>query len=87
MTFKEYYNREKLIKICEKAIVDISKWSNRDSPSAQINIGKCWALLKAGCEYNLSYNMLFEIIDLLEFEESETENHITFKLDFNAKEF
>ena len=26
---------------------------NRDSPAAQIQLGKCWALLSAGCEFNV----------------------------------
>lgn len=45
------YNREDLIFICQKAIVPVEDWWNRDSPEAQIQIGKCWALLKAGCPF------------------------------------
>jgi len=44
-------NREQLISLCERAIVDVSKWSDRDSPSAQCKTGECWALLKANCEF------------------------------------
>ena len=47
------YTREKLIEICEKAIVKQTNWYNRDSASAQMGIGKCWALLKAGCEFEI----------------------------------
>jgi len=46
--------REYLIQLCEKAIVDESKWDDRDSSDAQMNIGKVWALLKAGCEYQIA---------------------------------
>jgi tetrahydrodipicolinate N-succinyltransferase len=47
----ENYTREKLIEICEKAIVNQSKWQNRDTAASQISIGKCWALLKSGCKF------------------------------------
>lgn len=45
------YTREELIEICEKAIVHESEWANRDSASSVIAVGKCWALLKAGCKF------------------------------------
>jgi hypothetical protein len=44
------YTREQLIEICEKAIVPVKQWNNRDSADAQRQIGQCLALLKAGCE-------------------------------------
>jgi len=47
------YSREELVKICEQAIVPENKWCNRDSASAQANIGKCWAYLKAGCDFRV----------------------------------
>lgn len=47
--------REQLIKICEKAFVEQKKWINRDSASSQIQLGQCYALLKAGCEYEIQY--------------------------------
>jgi hypothetical protein len=50
----ENYTREKLIEICEKAIVNQSKWQNRDSASSQIGVGQCWALLKSGCKFQIA---------------------------------
>jgi len=44
--------REYLIALCERAIVNVEKWSNRDTPSAQEKVGTAWALLKAGCEWH-----------------------------------
>lgn len=45
--------REELIALCEKAIVPQDKWSNRDSESAQQNIGRCCQLLKCGCKFQI----------------------------------
>lgn len=50
---KTDYTREELIKICEKAIVPESKWSDRDSASSIRQVGDCWALLKAGCDFEV----------------------------------
>lgn len=47
------YTREKLIELCDRAIVPVSKWHNRDTPNAQIQVGKCLTLLKAGCEFEI----------------------------------
>lgn len=49
------YTREQLIDICERAIVPVNKWSNRDSPSAQLGVYQALGLLKAGCEFNVTY--------------------------------
>ena len=46
-------DRQTLIELCEKSTVHESKWGNRDSHSAQKNIGEAWALLRAGCEYEI----------------------------------
>lgn len=46
--------RIELIKICENAVVDESEWRNRDTASAQRQLGECWALLKAGCNYTVT---------------------------------
>ena len=46
-------NREQLIKLCEAAIIQVDDWSNRDTPNSQESIGICWALLKAGCEFEI----------------------------------
>ncbi|WP_226035720.1 hypothetical protein [Aquibacillus saliphilus] len=67
--------RQELIDLCEKAIVSEDKWGNRDSASAQRQIGELWALLKAGCDYKLDHNslsitvyykgfMYFEMLDI-----------------------
>lgn len=45
------YTREKLIKICEEAIVPQSKWLDRDSPRSVSKVGEVWAYLKVGCEF------------------------------------
>ena len=48
---KTDYTREELIAICEQAVVPEEKWRNRDSPSAQRQIGEAWGRLKAGCSF------------------------------------
>lgn len=53
MAFKTDYTREELIKICERAFVPQHQWRNRDSASSQISLGSCYALLKAGCEFDV----------------------------------
>ena len=50
------YTREDLISICEKAIVPVSNWGNRDTPQSQLGVGQLWALLKAGCEFTVVYS-------------------------------
>lgn len=52
---QEDYPRERLIKICEQAFVDQSKWHDRDSAASQIGIGSCYALLKSGCKYEIQF--------------------------------
>lgn len=47
------YTREKLIEICESANVKESEWLDRDTPKAQMSLGECWALLKAGCDFRV----------------------------------
>jgi len=49
----EENSREYLISICERSIVPESRWSNRDSSSAQRQLGECLVLLKAGCQYRV----------------------------------
>lgn len=48
------FTREHLIAIAEAAIVPESQWHDRDSQGAQKQVGECWALLRAGCEFRLS---------------------------------
>lgn len=47
------YDRETLIGICEKAFVLQDKWGDRDSSSAQRKLGECYALLRAGCKFEI----------------------------------
>lgn len=51
----EKYNRKDLIEICEKAFVSEDKWHDRDSESSQCQLGECYALLKAGCDFEVIY--------------------------------
>lgn len=45
--------REELVEICQRAIVTQPHWNNRDSAEAHTQVGKCWALLRAGCEFDV----------------------------------
>lgn len=47
------YTREKLIEICERAIVHIDAWGDRDTDESQKCVGVCWAYLKSGCEFEV----------------------------------
>lgn len=47
------YTREELIAICERAVVPMGKWRNRDSPSAHENLGLCAVMLKAGAPFTI----------------------------------
>lgn len=47
--------RQELIDICQMAIVDVSEWGNRDTPSSQEKVGILWALLRANCHFELLY--------------------------------
>jgi len=56
-------DRDYLISLCEKAIVKQDNWTDRDSASSQVQIGKAWALLKANCDYK-AIQQNEQIIDL-----------------------
>lgn len=45
--------RAELLAICEAAIVPEHAWHDRDSYSAQFQVGECWALLRAGCDFRI----------------------------------
>lgn len=45
--------RKMLIDLCERSIVNVKSWSNRDSHHSQERVGSLWALLKAGCEFRI----------------------------------
>ena len=49
------YTREELISICNDASVPQDKWRNRDSADAQRQMGDCLALLRAGCQFEISH--------------------------------
>jgi len=53
MTTKIDYTREELIAICERAVVPMHKWRDRDSPHSQEKLGLCWVMLKAGAEFHV----------------------------------
>lgn len=46
--------REELVALCEEAVAPVASWHDRDSASATEQLGKAWALLKAGCDFNLT---------------------------------
>jgi hypothetical protein len=50
---KSDYTREELVAVCERAVVPVDRWTNRDSASAQENVGRAWALLRADCEFTV----------------------------------
>jgi hypothetical protein len=52
---KTKYTRAELIDICERARVLEIHWSDRDSESAQRQVGECWSLLRADCEFEVLY--------------------------------
>lgn len=52
---KKIYSREELIDLCERAVIPEVKWSNRDSASSQMQIGKALQLLKCGCQYEVLF--------------------------------
>ncbi len=56
--------REELISLCEKGIIPVEKWRNRDTPEAQAQLGICWAYLKAGCEFNVDIGIYFIILNI-----------------------
>ena len=46
-------DREALIELCERGFSPQSTWWDRDSASAHRQLGECYALLKAGCEFTI----------------------------------
>jgi hypothetical protein len=45
--------REGLIALCEQGRVPQTEWMNRDTATAQRQMGEAWALLSAGCKYEI----------------------------------
>jgi hypothetical protein len=57
--------REYLINLCEKAIVNEEKWRTLNSFFLQQSVGELWMLLKSGCEYRVElYDELYYVIDV-----------------------
>lgn len=54
MRIKTDWTRDELIEICERAIVDQERWTDRDSQRSQARLGEAWALLRAGCDWHLA---------------------------------
>lgn len=46
--------REELIQLCVDGIVRENDWRNRDSGTAHLQLGQCWALLSAGCDFTVN---------------------------------
>ena len=46
--------RNELISCCQDAVVPEANWRNRDSASAQRQVGEALALLRSGCPFALS---------------------------------
>ena len=53
-TEKDVPTREHLIDLCERGVVSETRWYDRDSSSAQRQLGEAQALLRAGCDFRLS---------------------------------
>lgn len=68
-------DRDALLELCERAFVPQSDWANRDSSSAQRQLGEAYALIKAGCDvtvYDLKHDswwvaIAFEGFDAFEY--------------------
>lgn len=49
--------REVLVEICERSVVPVAEWRDRDTPRSQERLGTAWALLKAGCVWRIAEDM------------------------------
>jgi hypothetical protein len=49
--------REEIIAICDRAVVQHDKWSDRDSYSAQEQVAMLRALMLAGCDFEMDTHM------------------------------
>lgn len=47
------YTREDLISLCEQGAAPEAGWHDRDSAEAQRQMGEAWALLRAGCAFEV----------------------------------
>ena len=48
-------DREYLIDLCEKSIVNVSERMDRDTPNSQLKVWELRALLKCGLDYTILY--------------------------------
>ena len=46
-------SRDSLVYLCERGVVPHEHWRDRDSASAQRQLGECLALLRAGCDFTV----------------------------------
>lgn len=46
-------SRAELVALCEAAIVPMGKWHDRDSATAHEQVGRAWALLRAGAPFTV----------------------------------
>jgi hypothetical protein len=58
-TLDKTEQRQELIRLCERSIVDITKWGNRDTSHAQERVGILWSLLKANCLFEIEIEREF----------------------------
>lgn len=47
------YTRDELLAVCDRAFSLEENWCDRDSSSAIRQLGECYALLRAECEYRI----------------------------------
>lgn len=51
-----HLSREELIELCDRGVVPVANWTNRDSADAQRQLGEARALLAAGCDFEFVSN-------------------------------
>lgn len=61
---KQNYSREQIIALCERSSVSQDNWRNRDSASAQKQVGELLMLLKAGCDFTVDENTSHQTISV-----------------------
>lgn len=75
--------REELVSLCERGVVPVEKWADRDSPSAQLQLGQAWALLKSGAEFTVTResdpNTWWVVIDFPSFDSFEYDRSLYFQ--------
>lgn len=64
---KKDNSRKRLITLCKKGIVPVGNWEDSDSHKAQEQLGVCWVLLNAGCEFKITQETNNEINLLIHY--------------------